>query len=135
MRGLVLRIAAISVLLGVICFPATAFAFDPFQNACPAGGAGGGSAVCQENNTSQNAQNPNPLTGSNGLLMTVANIVAAVTGIVAVIVIILAGWKYITSGGDASKAKGAKDTLVYAVIGLVVIAAADIIISFVLSKL
>lgn len=132
-------VAVISLLLvaAVLSMPSTSYAFNIFGNSCPTGtNPGSDSAVCQENNTVQSSKNPaNPLTGPNGILITVANLVAIVAGIIAVIVIILSGWKYITSGGDASKAKSAKDTLVYAIIGLVVIALADVIIGFVLSKL
>jgi hypothetical protein len=58
-----------------------------------------------------------------------------VGGVFAVVVIIIAGWQYVTSGGEAAKIQGAKNALIYAVVGLVVIASASIIIRIVLSSI
>lgn len=70
----------------------------------------------------------------NNILRTVINIFSLVVGIVAVIMIIVGGLKYITSGGDSGNVTGAKNTILYAVIGLVVVALAQFIVRFVLSK-
>lgn len=51
---------------------------------------------------------------------TVVNTLLWAVGILAVIMIIWGGIKYITSAGDASKLKSAKDTILYSVIGLIV---------------
>ena len=62
------------------------------------------------------------------------NIFSAIVGIIAVVMIILGGLKYITSGGDSSKVGSAKNTLLYAIIGLVIVVMAQVIIHFVLSE-
>ncbi|HSX00160.1 MAG TPA: pilin [Patescibacteria group bacterium] len=64
----------------------------------------------------------------------VVNIFSIVVGIVAVIMIVFGGFKYITSGGDSGNITSAKNTIVYAVIGLVVVALAQFIVKFVLNK-
>ncbi len=64
----------------------------------------------------------------------VINIFSIVVGIVAVIMIIVGGFKYITSGGDSGNITSAKNTIVYAVIGLVIVALAQFIVQFVLNK-
>jgi hypothetical protein len=46
--------------------------------------------------------------------------------------IIIAGFKYITSGGDTNKVASAKSTLTYAIIGIVVVALAQLIVHFVI---
>ena len=56
------------------------------------------------------------------------NITLAVMGSVAVIVIILAGIKMMISQGDPQKVAAARNTIVYAAVGFVVIAAAGLII-------
>lgn len=61
----------------------------------------------------------------------VVNLLLFVVGILAVIVIIVGGIMYTTSGGDPSKVKSAKDTILYAVIGLVVAILAYSIVNFV----
>jgi hypothetical protein len=48
--------------------------------------------------------------------------------------VIYGGFKYITSGGDSGKVTSAKNTIVYAAIGLVVVALAQFIVKFVLGK-
>ena len=64
----------------------------------------------------------------------VVNIFSIVVGIVAVIMIVVGGFKYITSGGDSGNITSAKNTIVYAVIGLVIVALAQFIVKFVLNK-
>ncbi len=70
----------------------------------------------------------------NGILKTVLNIFSAVVGFIAVIMIIVGGLKYIMSQGESSNVNGAKNTILYAVVGLVVVAVAQIIVKFVLTK-
>lgn len=70
----------------------------------------------------------------NSIVSTVINIFTVLIGIVAVIMIIVAGFKYITSAGDAAKLTSAKNTLVYALVGLVVVALSQFIVKFVLNK-
>jgi hypothetical protein len=56
-------------------------------------------------------------------------------GIIAVIFIIYAGFLWMTSGGNQEKLALAKKTLINAIIGLVIILAAIVIVSFVINKL
>jgi hypothetical protein len=70
----------------------------------------------------------------NSILTTVINIFSLVVGFVSVVMIIIGGFKYITSGGDSGNVTGAKNTILYAVIGLVVVALAQIIVRFVLEQ-
>ena len=70
----------------------------------------------------------------NNIISTVIDIFSIVVGVIAVIMIIIGGLKYITSGGDSGNVTGAKNTILYAVIGLVVVALAQIIVRFVLEK-
>ena len=64
-------------------------------------------------------------------LQTILNIVFAVTGAMAVLVIILAGVRYIASQGNPSQTSIAKNAIIYALIGLVVIMFAFAIVNFV----
>ena len=68
------------------------------------------------------------------LIRTIINVISVVVGVVAVVMIVLGGLKYITSGGDSSNVSSAKNTIIYAVIGLVVVALAQFIVQFVLDK-
>lgn len=124
-------VIAVVVLALTALVPSAAFAYDPLGDACVGNSAAQNSSLCQ--GRPANPSN-NPLTGPTGLIRGIANIVAIGAGIAAVIIIIVAGLKYVTSGGDAAKAKSAKETIVSAVIGLIVIAVAAELVGFVISR-
>jgi uncharacterized membrane protein YuzA (DUF378 family) len=69
--------------------------------------------------------------GVDQILNTAVTILSLVVGAAAVIMIIVSGFKYITSGGDSGKVGSAKNTLIYAVIGLAVAALAQLLVHFV----
>ena len=64
----------------------------------------------------------------------IINVLSVIVGIVAVVMIIIGGFKYITSGGDSGSITSAKHTIVYAIVGLIIVALAQVIVRFVLSK-
>ena len=70
----------------------------------------------------------------NNIIKTVINLFSLVVGLVSVITIIVGGLKYITSGGDSNNVTSAKNTILYALVGLVVVALAQFIVRFVLTK-
>jgi hypothetical protein len=72
--------------------------------------------------------------GLQGTIKTIVNILSVVVGIVAVIMIIIGGFRYITSGGKQESVTGAKNTIMYALIGLVIVALAQVIVRFVLTR-
>jgi predicted cobalt transporter CbtA len=73
-------------------------------------------------------------TGVAKTVATVINIMSIVIGFAAVIMIMVGGFKYIISSGDSANINSAKNTILYALIGLVVVALAQVIVHFVLSK-
>jgi hypothetical protein len=70
----------------------------------------------------------------NSLIHTVVNLLSAIVGIVAVIMIIVGGLRYITSGGNDTSITSAKNTILYAIIGLIIVALAQVLVRFTLSK-
>jgi hypothetical protein len=101
-----------------------------FTDVCNTGVNVGDSAVCsQKDNTTNN------ISGANGVIIKAANLVAIVTGVIAVFIIIVSGIKFITSSGDPNSVAGARNTLLYAVIGLIVIVLARTIVVFVIGKI
>lgn len=65
-------------------------------------------------------------------IKTITNVLLFVLGAIAVIMIIVGGIRYATSGGDSNSVSSAKNTILYAVIGLVVAILAYAIVNFVL---
>ncbi|MDB5186545.1 MAG: rane protein of unknown function [Candidatus Saccharibacteria bacterium] len=67
-------------------------------------------------------------------ISTITSILLFVIGAISVIMIIVGGIRYVTSAGDSSKIKAAKDTIMYSVVGLVVALLAYAIVNFVLRQ-
>lgn len=64
----------------------------------------------------------------------VINILSLVVGTVAVVMVIVGGMKYVSSQGDSSAIASAKNTIVYALVGLVIVALAQVIVRFVVQR-
>jgi len=69
-----------------------------------------------------------------GFLKSIINLLLFVIGVIAVIMIIVGGIRYVVSGGDQSAITGAKNTILYAIVGLVVAILAFAIVNFVLAS-
>lgn len=89
----------------------------------------------QGNTVCQPVTNTDPVVGNDGIIMKIANIMAWFGAAIAVIMIMFAGFRLAKSSGDSSKVTQARETIIYALIGLVVIIAARFIVGFVISKL
>lgn len=88
---------------------------------CPPGSTG---VVCDD----QDAE-------AGELVRTIVNILLFIVGIIAVIMIIVGGIMYTTSGGESGGVTKAKNTILYSVIGLVVAILAYAIVNFVIARL
>lgn len=125
MRRLILALS----LLGLLLLPAApAMAFDPYEKVCQEGGSG--SSVCQD----RSGQDPLSGRDKEGVIIKAARAIALLTGVASVIVIIIGGLQYILASGDPSKTNAAKNTLLYAVIGLVIALVAESIVRFVAGR-
>ena len=99
------------------------------------GGAAGQAKtdVCQGvQNVTGGSCNDNGNDISN-VLKVALQILSIVAGVAAVIMIVIAGLKYTTSGGNSSQVSEAKSAIIYAVVGLIIIAMAQLIIAFVIN--
>lgn len=70
----------------------------------------------------------------SSLVGVIINILSLIVGIISVIMIIVAGMKYITSGGDSNNITSAKNTLIYALIGIVIVVLAQVMVHFVVNR-
>lgn len=84
-------------------------------------------------------QNKQPGCKSGGALSnifaTIANIILFLVGAVAVIMLIVGGFRYVTSNGDQNSVTAAKNTILYAIIGIVVAFLAYAAVNFVTTQL
>ena len=86
-------------------------------------------------NPGSNCTNSNATQTINNIIHTIINLLSAVVGIVAVVMIIVGGLRYITSGGNDASVTSAKNTILYAVIGLIIVALAQVLVRFTLNKI
>lgn len=116
-RGLVVMALVFSAV--TLLNPAQVYAGSP-RDAVSEGvvGAGGGS--------------PNQGAIEKGI-KNIVNVLLYILGAIAVIMIVIGGIKYTTSNGDSAAVTSAKNTILYAVIGLIVAILAFAIVNFVLS--
>ena len=78
---------------------------------------------------------PADLFGGAGVFKQVTNTILYIVGVIAVVMLIIGGVKYLISGGDAKKVTDAKNTILYDIIGLVIAFLAFAIVNFVISAL
>lgn len=83
----------------------------------------------------KNVKNCNEANPLGGIFQLIANVMLFLVGAVAVIMLIIGGFRYVTSNGDAGAIKGAKDTIMYAIIGIVVAFLAYAAVNFVVTQL
>lgn len=127
MKRIRIFLAALALLLGVAgMVPAVVASADsPSQTVCNS----------LTNSSDCSATPPGGSLSLNKVLRAVILTLSVLVGVTAVIMIMISGYKYITSGGDSSKITSAKNTLVYSIIGLVIVALAQGFVQFVLVKL
>ncbi|MFO0971746.1 MAG: hypothetical protein U0520_05380 [Candidatus Saccharimonadales bacterium] len=73
-------------------------------------------------------------TGFNGIIATIINVLSVIVGAVSVIFIIVGGFRYVISNGDSNGMAGAKNTILYAIVGLVIVLFAQVLVAFVFTK-
>ena len=77
---------------------------------------------------------PTELIGDNGVFSRITNTVLLIVGLISVIMLVYGGLRYILSGGDSKKVTDAKNTVLYAIIGLIISLLAFAIVNFVLNS-
>ena len=91
------------------------------------------STACQSNTNQPTTGNS--IYGPNGVLTKAASLIAVVVGIASVIMIIVGGFKYVTSSGDPNSVQSAKNTVLFAVVGMLVALTAQSLVVLVLRNL
>lgn len=120
--------------IGVLFAPALtslAASSNPLDQACNTNAETNNSPLCQQ---AQTQGTTNPVSGPGGVISRAANIIALITGIGAVIMILLGGFFYVTSAGNAENAAKAKARISSALIGLIVVALAWALVRLITDK-
>ncbi len=130
MKNILLTLGLSALGLVLLLLPVRVAAEDVFDDVCQ---GVSDSVVCQSN--VNQGPDVNGIYGPNGLLTKAARLLSIVIGVASIIMIIVAGFQYVTSTGDSAKLNSAKNTIVYAVAGLVVASLAQLLIIFVIGRL
>jgi len=77
----------------------------------------------------------NPFFGGDGVITQLVDQLSFAVGVASVIMVIIGAFRFVTSGGQSQSAQGARDTIIYALIGLGVAIAGRLIVTFVLGRI
>ena len=92
------------------------------------------SAVCSDSEFAER-NDVNPLVGKDGIITKVVTFLGFVVGVISVIILIVAGIRFAINGSNASEVTKARNTVIYAVVGIVVALVAQGVVQFILVKL
>ncbi|HSX05972.1 MAG TPA: pilin [Candidatus Saccharimonadales bacterium] len=121
--GIILTTLLLGLGIGGLLAPMSVAAATPKSTVCTALGS---NADC--------SQQPSNGISIDHVITVIINLLSVVVAIASVIMIIVAGFKYVTSRGESSAIASAKNTMIYAIVGLVIVALAQVIVQFVLGK-
>ncbi len=74
------------------------------------------------------------LFGATGTFSTITNVMLFLIGAISVIMLIIGGIRYVVSGGDSTAVQNAKNTILYAIVGVVVAILAYAVVNFVIGS-
>lgn len=123
MKKLLFSIIAVCAMIFAPLSPVAAV--DVFQNCT---GANADTTICKASKTDK-------LFGAGGLWNRILSTFTFIIGAIAVLMIIIGGLRYVLSAGDATTLTSAKNTILYAAVGLVLAALANAIVNFVLTNI
>ena len=85
-------------------------------------------------NSARGADQAIDLFGSAGIFTTITNVMLFIVGAISVIMVVIGGLRYVVSGGNSSNVTTAKNTILYAVVGLIIAIMAYAVINFVIGS-
>lgn len=100
-----------------------------FAATCDASGGLVGGAEC-----TKGSDQATDLFGKNGVFQTITNTLLFIIGAISVLMLIYGGIRYTLSAGDSASVTAAKNTILYAIVGIIVAIMAYAIVNFVLTQ-
>ncbi len=126
-------------LLLLITIFTSLFVYAPLSTTYAANPLEGQYGACQHLKTDAQKERSAACNTSGGnpiirVIKNITNVVSAIVGIAAVIMIIVGGMSMMLAGGDSQKFANGRNTVLYAVIGIVVVVLAQALVRFILSR-
>jgi hypothetical protein len=131
-RAYIQKIVLASLLVFGFAFaiPVPALAVDVTGDVCSV--ADGRPAICGD---AEKAQSSDPAFGPQGVVTRGIRIFLTIVGITTIFVMIINGVRMITANGSSDSFNRARDGIIYASIGLVIVIAAQSIVSFIVKRI
>ena len=120
---------AASVAIGFAVVPALPAAADTVTGGVS---AGAGSAKGTDQQACLFGTEGTACEGATPLFKIITNVLLFIIGAVSVIMLVIGGIRYTVSAGDSSAVTGAKNTILYAIVGIVVAILAYAVVNFVI---
>ncbi|MFZ2545312.1 MAG: hypothetical protein WAW80_05015 [Candidatus Saccharimonadales bacterium] len=96
--------------------------------------AGFNLSIADGANAARGKDQVSDLFGTTGTFKTLTNVMLFLIGAISVIMLIVGGLRYVVSGGDSTQVTNAKNTILYAIVGIVVAILAYAAVSFVITS-
>lgn len=91
-------------------------------------------SIGQGANSARGIDQPVDLFGDTGVFSKISSVLLFIVGAIAVIMIVIGGLRYVVSGGDASQVQAAKNTILYALVGVIIAILAYAAVNFVVNS-
>ena len=137
-----------TVLVGVLLFPVMAFcmnltslmtlsvgAADPVPDPCDSMTLENGAKCGKGTDQGTTLFGNDPVTNKPGMFTNIVNAVLYLVGAISVLMLIYGGIRYTTSAGESANVTAAKNTILYAIVGIVVAILAYAIVNWVLTNI
>lgn len=123
-------LVSLMVLLGLLVLPVVSLqtASAQFEVFPGCDGRTGENPTCQ-------TTGEDPVTGKDGLIFKAILILSYIVGFAAVVMIIIGGLKFITASGNSENIASARNTIIYALVGLAVFAISQTVVRLIISSL
>ena len=129
-----MKLSIKKALQGLLFVPVLAFGVAAFVPVAPAANAAFDQGINDGAGAAQGKDQSGDLFGTDGIFRTITNVLLFIIGAISVIMLIIGGLRYTVSGGDSSAVTSAKNTILYAVVGIIVALLAYAIVNFVLGS-
>jgi hypothetical protein len=119
----------VGLVLITVLVAASSFLVTPHADA-----VGFNQSITDGANSAHGVDQPTDLFGQSGTFRTITNVMLYLVGAISVIMLIIGGIRYVVSGGDSTAVQGAKNTILYAIVGIIVALLAYAVVSFVIGS-
>ena len=118
--------------LALLAVPA--FALSVASAVVPTAGAATNLSITGGVNSAKGQDQATDLFGATGMFTVITNVLLFIIGAISVIMLVIGGIRYTVSAGDSSAVTAAKNTIMYAIVGIVVALLAFAVVNFVVGQ-